>query len=219
MLLSAAAAQAQESATTALAADAKAVSGGLGGPDKYGEHRDRRDAHWQRPSYDDNYDPVADFVSPGRGLGSTPDGARRPRSAITSGCSSSPLFLDGEGELEFNGMRPVDFTRQRQRRRRPTSGQAALLRRPAVWQPTWTGSDSSSSWTRTTYAGLDDHSVYTAGPGYINGGGPKGSGPGNPQNPGSIVLLTDNNLSPGQDYRAPRAGVEGQLPGLRDLRT
>ncbi len=51
------------------------------------------------------------------------------------------------------------------------------------------------------FAGFNYNGVNNSvGPGYAQGTGTLGSGPGDPQNPGSIILYSQNNLSPGQDY-------------------
>ena len=147
-------------------------------------------------TYCDDSDPVRDFIARAGGWGVHQTGSPTKVDEYQSPNSSPFWNVDG---IMSDGNRTVDLTATGS----DNDDQMAhvhfyggpRLEADVDWEqfPHQLDSHDYAGWN---YLGQNN----TAGPVFKTTGGLHNSGPGNPQNPENVVLFTDNNLSPGQDF-------------------
>ena len=192
LVLLSATARAEESAATALAADAKTAPVA---PVQTAGAAPMAATRYDTATYYDDSDPVADFLVRAGAWGVHASGSPTQVGQYQN--------LDSSPETDFtgiwsNGTRSVDFDTQindNETENARVHYFGPHLEADVQWE------QFQHQLGEHDYAGWNFNGINNSvGPGYVEGAGTLGSGPTNPQNPRSIVLFSDNNMSPGTDY-------------------
>jgi hypothetical protein len=193
VLLSAAAVRADETPTLVASADATAAAPA---PTTTASVAPAAPAGEDRVAFNDDSDPVREFILRSGAWLTHFSGS--PTKVDEYDNRGSSAFADLEGIMS-NGDHSLDFGAQ-MNDNETDNGRLHYYGGPAI--------EADLGFERFQHQ-LDAHDYAgwnylgqnnTVGPLYVAGGLIHGSGPTNPQNPGNVVLYSENNLAPGQNF-------------------